>query len=567
MKTFTCTLAALFLITAGLSAQWIARDYSLVAGWNGIWMAGDASHTTVAEIFADTPEVTEVWRWNPNPDQILFTTAPSEPSTASDEWTVWKRNDPNEQGLTSMTGNSSYLIRCSAPTTVTITQLAISPAATWLISGANFLGFPAAGNGGDLAPTFNAYFASFPSASTTVLAPGALIYRYIGGELSQSNPMQINPATERLAPDRAYWFQIPTVSDFTAAVEYELPSTAGLAFGRTLSAMTVGVMNRSTSDIDLTVSLEESAAAPVGQRAVVGGVALTRRVFNSETNAYDEIPVNAAGFTVTIPASGRMDLEFGVDRTDLTDTSASYASLLRVTDGAGLTDVRLPVSAEAATTSGLWVAQVSVDQVVSTVPGEGGTTTSQPFPLRFLIHVDADDEARLLSQAYLGKLATSGNLLGIAIAEESVLAYGESDIEPRRYVAPQLPVGKGVYYEGVGTVAAGSTVTWNIQIPFDDPTNPFVHTYHPDHDNLDASFSLPLESGDESYDIERVCEFTFTSSPPDESNILGWGTTILGGTYAETITGINSQPLQVRGTFTMGRISEIADIDLTLPSN
>lgn len=565
MKTFTYALAAICLITSGLSAQWISREYTFVEGWNGLWLAGDASHTTVAEIFADSPEVTEVWRWNPNPDQILFTTAPSEPSTSSDEWTVWKRNDVNEQGLTKMVGNSSYLIRSASASTVTIKQLVLPPAATWLISGANFLGFPSAGSDTSAAPTFNAYFASFPSASTTVLAPGAAIYRYIGGELSSSNPMQIDPATEPLNARAAYWFQIPTVSDFTAAIEYEVPSTAGLAFGRTLSAMTVGVMNRSTTDMVLTISLEDSAPAPVGQREVAGGVALTRRIFNSETNAYDEVPVDAAGFTITIPASGRANLDFGINRTELTDTSASYASLLRITDSGGLTDVLLPVSAEAATPAGLWAAQVSVDQVVSTVPGADGTTTSQPFPLRFLIHVDAEDNARLLSQAFLGRLVASGNPLGIAVAEESVLAYGESEIDPQRYLACQLPLGLPIL--GQGTVDTGSTVTWEIQIPYNDPTNPFVHTYHPDHDNLDASFSIPLESGDESYDIKRVCAFTFTSSPPDESTILGWGTTILGGTYAETITGINSQPLTVRGTFTMGRISEIADIDLTQSSN
>ncbi len=562
MKTFTCTFAAilLFVSTSVVSAQWITRDYTLVAGWNGIWMAGDASHTTVGEIFAGHPEVTEVWRWNPNPDQILFTARQSEPTTHSDEWTVWKRDDIHEQLLQRMVGNSAYLIRAESAKTVQIKQLAIPPAATWLISGANFLGFPA---GTSTPPSFNAYFTSFPSASTTILAPGAPIYRYIGGNLGPTNPMQVNLSAERVDPNKAYWFQFPTVSDFTAPVEYEVPSDAGLAFGRTRSSMTVGVMNRSTANMVLTVTLEASESAPTGQRGIAGGVALTRRIFNSDTNSFDEVEVATDGsFTVTVPASGRMNLDFGIDRNGM-DPDFSYASLLRLRDAGGLTDVRLPVSAEAATTAGLWGVKVQVTNVVSTVPGSPGSSTSQPFPLRFLIHVDQDGDSRLLSQAFVGQLLSAGNPLGITISEDQVLSYNESDIKPHRYVAAQLPLDQAI--AGAGAVGVGNTATWGITIPHNDPTNPFVHTYHPDHDNLDVTFENPLPSGVESYTITRTCAFEFTHVPPDGSTVAGWGNTTLGGLYTETLTGLNRQTLQVSGTFTMGRISEIGEIDLTPP--
>ncbi|MCC5835207.1 MAG: hypothetical protein JJU20_10770 [Opitutales bacterium] len=565
MKVITFTFAAIVLLTSTLSAQWITRDYTLISGWNGVWLAGDASHTTVADIFADYPEVTEVWRWNPNPDQILFTTNPSAPSTSSEEWTVWKRNDIHEQMLKRMVGNSAYLIRSTAARTVPIKQLALPPAATWLITGANFLGFPAAGNGTASSPTFNAYFSSYPSASTTVLDPGSPIYRYIGGELSPANPMLVNTSTERLDPKKAYWFQFPTVSNFTAPVEYELPSSAGLAFGRTRSAMTVGVTNRSTANMVLTITLEASEPAPAGQRGIAGDVALTRRIFNSETNSFDEIPLSTSGaYTVTVPASGRMNLDFGIDRSEM-DTHFSYASLLRIRDGNGFTDVSLPVSAEAPTTAGLWGVKVRVNDVVSTVPDAPGTSTSQPFPLRFLIHVNQDGEARMLSQAFVGQLTSAGNPLGITISETEVLPYNESDIKPRRYVAAQLPLDQAI--AGMGAVSTGATASWVINIDHDDVTNPFVHTYHPDHDNLDATFENRLPSGVESYTVNRTCDFTFTSSPPDGSTITGWGNTILGGIYTETLTGLNRQSLHVSGTFTMARISEIGEIDLTQPSD
>lgn len=549
------------LAISSLQAQWLNKTYALRQGWNGVWLSGDASHATVEELLADFPNVTEVWRWNPNPDQVTFTTSPSEPTAQSDEWTIWKRNDPAEKRLSYLVGNSAYLFYCASDTSVSIKQLAIPPEATWQISGANFLGFPALAN----APTFSSYFASFPSANTSVLSPSSQIFKYNGGPLGASNPLQISPSSERLDPDKAYWIQNSAVTDFTAPLEYELPSQAGLSFGRTLNSMTMGVTNRSTSSLTLTVSLQDSATAPTGQPSIDGGVLLRRRVFDSATNSYAETAIPSGGFTVSIPASGRTNLEFGIDRSLLVDSEAFHASILRIRDSASLTDVRLPVSAQASTPAGLWIARATVTDVVSTAPSSPGSTTSRPFVLVFLIHVDETGAARLLSQAFTGRLTSTGNPRGISISEETVLSFAESDIPPQRYVAAQMPLVP--YILGQGAVSTGATVTWQIPIPHDDPTNPFVHTYHPDHDNLDASFSIPLAAGVESYDVGRACSFTFTSEPPNGGTVSGWGASILGGTYQETLTGLNSQPLQVSGTFGMQRISEIAEIDLTPPSN
>ena len=570
MKFFLIPLCALLVTAASVQAQWVDRTYTLLEGWNGVWLAGDASYTTVESHFAGT-EVLEVWRWNPDPDETAFTTTPSTPSANSEEWTVWK-SDHTEQALTQMIGNSAYLIRCKSATSLTIRQLAIPPAATWLISGANFLGFPAVSG----TPTMSSYLASFPSASTTVLAPGAQIYKYIGGELSGSNPLLISAGAERMDPNKAYWFQIPTVGNFTAPVEYELPSTSGLAFGRSLTAITVGVTNRSTSSMTLTVSVEDSLEAPKDQTPVEVTLPLTRRIFNSSSNSYTETPITGP-FTVTVAASGRLDLDFGVNRAGMTDSSLHYASILRIKDAGNLTDVRLPVSAQAATTAGLWYAQVKVTNVQNAQNPSSGSTTSQPFPLVFLMHMDSSNVPRLLSQAFVGKLTADGNPLGIALEESGILGYTQSDVKPQRYVAPQLPLTPRSYQALSGTFATGSTAQWSIPVYFDDPTNPFVHTYHPDHDNLGTDFKTKLKSGDESYTVNRTCSFTFTSSPPDGSTISGWGTTVLGGTYTETLTGLGgtapppppvttpptpagSKFLTVSGTFAMRRISEISDI-------
>ncbi len=558
MKLLTKIFLAGLLLAGAANAQWVTKTYPLVSGWNGVWLAGDASYTTVSSLFASNAAVTEVWRWNPNPDKTEFTQTPSAPTANSDEWTIWKR-DGSETGLSRMVGNSAYLIRCSSAVSVPIKQLVQPPLATWLISGGNFLGFPAGTASG---PKMSSYFASYPSASTTVLATPSKIYKYIGGELGSSNPMLVSPGTETLDPNKAYWFNVPTVGNFTAPVEYEVASSAGLAFGRTQTVSSIGINNRSTSSLTLTLTLGSSEAAPGSQPAVSGGVPLTRRIFNSTTNSYTETAMGGS-FTVTVPASGRTTLDFGVDRSQMTGTpDAFYASILRITDSAGLSDVSLPVSGQTASPAGLWVVNTRVNQVNSTV-GSSGATTSQAFPLIFLTHVDSAGNARLLSQAFLGKLAVTGNPVGLCISESRVLGYSASDLKPARFFAAQMPASV-TSITGTGTFATGSTVSWTIPIPFNDPTNPFVHNYHPDHDNLDSK-GRALVAGQESFTINRNCQFTFTSSPPDGQTVPGWGTAILGGTYRETISGLHKNTLEARGTFQMRRVSEIASIDLTAP--
>jgi len=400
-----------------------------------------------------------------------------------------------------------------------------------------------------------------------VLATPSKIYKYIGGELSANNPMLVAPGSESMDPNKAYWFNVATVGNFTAPVEYEVASSAGLAFGRTQSAMSVGITNRSTSSLVLTVSSAISETAPGSQPAVAGGVTLTLRTFNSTSNSYSEAAMGGS-FTVTVPASGRTTLDFGIDRSAMTGgADAFFASVLRIKDSAGLSDVSLPVSAQPASPTGLWVVNTIVNQVDSTVTGSGSTTT-QAFPLLFLTHLDAAGYARLLSQAFVGKLTTTGNPVGICISESRVLGYSASDLKPARFFACQMPTSTlpitGTV-TGTGAFATGSTVAWAIPIPFNEPTNPFVHTYHPDHDNLDAK-KKPLLAGQESFTINRNCQFTFTASPPNGSYVSGWGNTVLGGTYLETLAGLHKQVLQVRGTFQMRRVSEISAIDLTAPT-
>ena len=205
MKYFLTLLGSLLLgITA--HAQWQSTTYTLKSGWNSIYLHGDATHETADELFAANPEVLEVWRWNPNPNQVGFTTTPLLPSNGTPEWSKWVRGGP-APSLIGLTGQSAYLVKCSGPASVAIAHKPMPPSNTWVRSGANFLGFPSSKATGNF-PSFSNYFATFPAA----IAANAKIFKYVGGELGAGNPLQIfSPANERVDRNQAYWFSSEVV--------------------------------------------------------------------------------------------------------------------------------------------------------------------------------------------------------------------------------------------------------------------------------------------------------------------------------------------------------------------
>jgi hypothetical protein len=260
-------------------------------------------------------------------------------------------------------------------------------------------------------------------------------------------------------------------------------------------------------------------------------------VFSTTTLSTVDVPITGAITKVLAPNS-TTTVNFGINRAAMAGgADALYASLLRITDSGSLMDVNIPVAAQKGTLGGLWIGDISLNGVGSQVAGSTGTTTPREFPLRTLLHISDTGSTRLLSQAFLGQLAAVGNDFGVCTTE--ALLKQDAKATAQRFVATHMPLNQAI---SGGTLAGlPGTASFTITIPFNDPTNPFVHQYHPDHDNKDARFQ-PVGAGVESYNISRACTFTFTATPPVGSTASGWGSSVIGGTYAETITGIHKNP-------------------------
>ena len=556
MKIFLATLSVL-LCAATARAQWQSTTYTLKGGWNAIYLHGDATHAPPATLFASDPEVTEVWRWNPNPTQVGFTTTPLIPSPGTPEWSVWKR-DGSVASLSQMLGQTAYLVKCTGTSAtshaVTLVQRMRPPAASWVRSGANLLGFPSRLTSGTY-PTFGAYFATFPAA----IASNVKIYTYVGGELGPGNPLQVfSPSTEKLDRNQAYWFSSELVSNFYAPVQLGLSDLSGLDYGRTGATMTVSLFNRSSVASTVTIAPVDSAAAPTDQEAVTAAVPVTLRVFTASSATWTETPISAA-FTQVVGPNETVELSFGIDRGDARMTGAAtnafFASLLRFTDSAGLYDISLPVTARKASMAGLWVGDALVNGVESKTPNPLGTATAQTYALRYLIHVNDAGTARILSQVYMGALAAEPNDFGLCTTESGLNA--EDKASARRLVAAHLPLDR-VLEEGSGSVVLGGRLSRTITIPFNDPTSPFVHQYHPDHDN--KSGTTALVSGQESYDLQRAVTFDFAATAPEGVSSTGYGASVMAGNYTEVITGLRKDSVTVTGTFTLRRVSEIGTL-------
>lgn len=541
----------LWFSTATAHAQWQTTTYSLKGGWNAIYLTGDAPQDTLTNLFPT--EVLEVWRWNTNPTQVQFMESPTEPSAGTPEWSVWKRGFPAESDFSQLTGQTAYLVRCSGLKTdsysAAIPQIPLPPRATWVRNGANLMGFPSKLNGSY--PSFSNYFATFPAA----IAANSKVFKYEGGPLSPANPIQMFSMAEPLDRTKAYWFSAEVVENFQTPLEITPSNSAGLDFGSNGSIVTLRIRNRSAAEATLTLEAMASEPSPSGQPSLTA-VPLTKRIFNTTTLVWDATPITAA-YTETIPGSTTVELQFGIDRGAMTaGASALYGSFLRLTDGGNLMDVMLPARAQPTVLTGLWAGDIQVSAVESKVAGSPGNTTPEPFKLRTLLHLDTGGTARLLSQAFLGQLAVAPNDVGICTRES--LLKQDAKAQAQRLVAAHMPLDQVI--TGSGTVALDGSLTCTITVPFNDPTNPFVHQYHPDHDNKDARFQA-VGAGVESYDITRTCTFTFTASPPPGSGVTsGWGSSVLGGTYTETISGIHKEPITLSGTFELQRASEIGTL-------
>lgn len=594
MKRFSPVLLLLGLLFGGATAakaQWTTQSIALKGGWNAVFLHVDASHTTLeSSVLPDSGNpITEVWLWAPPSATLQFVQSPQQPIDSSSQWVSWKRISPEASQLHRLIGNAAYLVYVStnvANYTWTIKGKPVPPGYEWTTTGLNFLGFPTVAAS---APSFESFLAQAPD-----LQQNAEVYQYPGGPLGAGNPARLY--TFRTTPVRrgqAFWIRSGTMFNrYFGPFETVLNNPKGVDFADSLNVLSFRLRNLTASNLTVSLALLASETPPAGQTNIVGvPPLLLRGALNTTNLTYAYNPMTTGGtnsWTLAPQGQANSDVEvvIALNRSAMTGSvGALHAAMLRLSDSLGHSQVELPLTATVASEAGLWVGNALVTQVreslrsyqrdssgktamstngdyliLSTSTNLGGVPRS--FPLRLIVHnPEPGGQAKLMQRAYLGLNSQSNSVVSTS---ESVLNRAFIG-KARRLSASHLPwTTNNAAWSFDGVLGQSTNLTASVTLDYaDQQSNPFLHAYHPDHDNLDPSFKSQLARGSESYTVKR--DITLTVLPPaDGVGELSAGGQTFSGNYAEkiTVTGLDrgggnsdSRIYEVRGVFTLNRIS------------
>lgn len=599
---------SLFLVLLGLGilanpgvarAQWLTQQFTLKLGWNAVYLHVDASHETLDNLVGAgavvTTPIQEIWMWTPITGTTQFVTTPQDPVATSSQWATWKRSTPGTSTLQRLIGNVACLVYSSSATDYvwTLKGRPRLPGHQWSSSGLNFVGFPTVAAS---PPSFESFLAQVPA-----LQQNAEIYEYPGGALGAGNPARVFAfRTTPVQRGRAFWMRAGNVyNKYYGPFEIRSTGADGINFQDALGSARFRLRNLSPNSLTITVDHIASEAPPVGQTPIVGAPPLLVRGSLNTTNltyGYTNLVLGGSQ-SWTLPAAGQagseVEVVLGLNRSAIAANAGDLlAGILRFTDSLGHSRVDMPVSAIAGSTAGLWVGAATVTHVgaylktfardpagapiMSTTTNGFGSylVTSvntnlgpvpRPFPLRLIVHTDTTN-THLLQRIYMG----------VSPATNFVNATRESLLDPnqlstaRRVTAVHLPfTATNTIWKFTGSLQPGASVTVSVALPHDEhASNPFLHTFHPDHDNLDARFNATqLPPGFESYSVLR--DVTLSLNPPADnfSSITGSGRSYTG-VYSEAVTfqgkqttqGAESRSFVSQGIFVLNRINSVATL-------
>jgi hypothetical protein len=590
MKSKLKILVALaMMVTFSSQAQWQTQSILIKPGWTAVYLHVDASYQTLDQLVgADLNNpITQIWLWQPAP-MTQFATSPQTPVVANSQWANWARLG---LGMTSTLNmlfpNGAYLVYSQAPTNYTwiVKGKPVAPQYSWTTAGLNFIGFPTV-------PANPPKYDTFLSLAPT-LQSLAQIFQYPGGALGPTNPAQLfTYHTTPVTRGQAVWIRSGTVfNSYFGPFTVALQSSGGVTFGDSVSEFSFHLRNTCSSNVTVSLRLLNSETPPVGQTPIIGTPPmLVRGALNTSnlTYGFTTLPVGNV-YTWALTPQGTpgsdMTVVLGINRYLMTSNpGALFAGILQFTDSFNFTEVDIPVSALQSSTAGLWVGSASVTQVRNYLKNYLMDTNNQlvisnngsyiitgintnlgsvakPFPLRLILHNNGTNVV-LLQHAFIG----------ISPYTNSMIATTQNLLDPnhldtaRRVTATHLPWSDAnVPWPCTGQLTQGGLLTTTVDLAYDDQaSNPFLHTYHPDHDNLDATFQTQLAQGYESYRVTRT--ITLNISPPgsDFSSLTSAAQSLVGY-YAETVSlgglGGATRNYYASGIFSLNRISTISTLN------
>lgn len=614
---FLMLLGLAGVAAASARAQWTSQTIPLRAGWNAVFLEVQPEPRLCDVLFAGL-QVESVWRFNRQVGTVQFITDPDKLVPNQPDWlTYLPLEDPlsGKSRLHVIEGGRPYLIKRSdnaAPANWTVRGRPIHRPIAWLPDSLNLVGFPLATQS---SVTYQSFFAHAPALATNFvyrLSPGGIWVRLNA------------PASTPMSAGEAFWIHSTGPCDYAGTLSLDLERKSGLSFGRVLIEDSLRIRNASTRPATITVrTLASESPAATGEPALAGSVPLSYWLTDVSRNHVGWTNLPAQLVRNNVPPGGQWELRLAIRRRDMARFVAPpgvsevlYQSILEISDG--VTCLRVPVTAEGLSVAsaegaplkagqlgtasapapasvdrtGLWIGSAILNKVnepQNLADPQAPVPTASALQFRLIIHVNEQGQPRLLQKVLQrwqdGTLKPAGdgstNLVVdqpgrfVLLTDEARAAQfkgaGLRDGQEvgRRFSTAAFAVRQPIPLACTGEFGADASVcAASVVVRYDDPLNPFVHRYHPDHDNLTDRYT-PLAVRDlgrgpqtaESYTVTRQIEMQFSGQDPDGLNVAGWGDSRLGGVYRETFIGLHRDPLIAEGTFQLFRVSPVGVLD------
>jgi hypothetical protein len=558
-----------FLGVASARAQWVSQDVTLKPGWNAVYFSFQPAPAACGTFFSGVPVSSVAW-WCRSVGDAEFQSDPSAPYPRSAHWRKWTPGDPDLSTFDALLAGEAYLIHLATNVNVTLHArgTAVLVPADWMHDEYNLVGFPVA----SASVTFGSLF-SFTDrikldSVQQVLASGSVsaVFR---------------PTSAPIEPGRAYWVLCgPQATDFAGPIRLALGTAAKrMDFSGAWHPQTLRIINDTAAPRSVTLRHLASEAPPdgVGTAPLAGKTPLLMEVADTSAGSLGAVYVPLPDTLVTnVPANAEVAIRLMPRVAALAGAPAGSAwqSILRVSDagnpGAAVVSHQVGVTCDAPDAAaldpaGLWVGAVSVTGV-SRAPTQAGVSNTwdatapvavtRPYTFRVLLHGDAsaNRQWRLLQRAYLVTDTNGTDRVFTDTVYAQHYAADHPECKIARLSTANLPL-----IDPLAMTNDGTNLSVTVTLPYDDPANPFVHPFHPQHDNKDArnGAASALPDGVESYTVTRTMNFAFAETDPVHPGNPDWNISESGGTFTEQVRGLN-KTIYVRGSFRLERVSRAA---------
>ena len=566
-----------FLLPFGLSpwaanACWMRQEIPLVAGWNAVHVKVNPFDYGCNAVFGGGG-VDQVTWWNRDRRD-------DGTGTVSADTFAWYAGAVEPSTFGAVLGDGRYLVHAVAATNLVI------------------LGTPAVPSGRLFLGEMNLVGLNIPAGASCRDAFAHLADNPFKSVNTANAAVRQNPGAAVGNPSQAFWLETTGTGAATWTGPLAVSIDTGdriLSWSSSTAARTITVKNVSGGDRVVTFAFEPSLAPPAGQGAKAGDLALKRETVDwTQGYARRVYEPMAFPFATNLAAGATFTLKVRPDLDRMPAAEGAYLGILAVSDAGSTVDeevradgtflVRVGLRADgglaaAKSPAGLWVGSVALTGVnrarmLTSAKQEWDAEkiqdTTQAFSFRLILHAAEDGAVSLLKQAFVAS-ETAGDetpaiLADRAAAKEFRRLHPNATI--RRVSSANFPFMEPRAFDGaLGFLKDGGSLSVSFTQAYDAKDNPFVHAFHPSHDNLAFNNGKPSKKGDgadgtgdyESWSVTRRVSLTFAGSDPLGAND-DWNKTVCGGTYRETITGLNKTPIIVEGAFRLNKTLDTPEI-------